>query len=103
MLVSYQADIGPVFDSRDMVALVTRGLTSEGLADTEWRASMLAGLAVPTQDLARTLVGEGYACLLVRSFAWGASDRDLNLVLWRLAGEGCALGLVDDEDRLRRL
>jgi len=64
---------------------------------------MFAGLAVPTQDLARTLVAEGCAGLLVRSFARGASDRDLNLVLWRWAGEGCALDLVDDEDRLGRM
>lgn len=105
VLVAYRADIGPVFDTGDAAALRARGMTGEGLADAGWRAAMLAGRAVPTQAFALRLVAEGFAGLLVRSFARGAGAGagGLNLVLWRWAGEGCALEVVDDEDRLGRM
>ncbi|MCG7625802.1 MULTISPECIES: RES family NAD+ phosphorylase [unclassified Epibacterium] len=100
-LVSYRADLGPVFDSRDTEALAGQGMTPAGLADPGWRAAMLDGRKVPTQDLARSLIGAGYAGLLVRSFAPGTGDSSLNLVLWRWhAGD---LTVVDDEDRLNRI
>lgn len=103
ILVSYSADLGPVFDSRDGAALARFGMTAEHLADPGWRAAMLDGRPVPTQDFAAVLIGEGFAGLLVRSHARGASDAVTNLVLWRWSGAGCALEVVDDEDRLGRL
>ena len=41
------------------------------------------------------------AGVLVRSFAKG--DANLNLVLWRWMGGGCALKVVDDKNRLGRM
>lgn len=103
ILVSYRADLAPVFDTRDAAALDRYGVTPQLLADPGWRAAMLEGRAVPTQELARRLVKDGFVGLLTRSFAKGTSAANLNLVLWRWAGEGCALDVVDDEDRLGRM
>lgn len=103
ILVSYTADLGPIFDTRDERALEHYGMTTPLLADPAWRASMLDGQAVPTQDFALRLITNGFAGLLIRSFAKGASASDFNIVLWNWTGEGCILGVVDDEDRLSRM
>lgn len=103
ILVSYRADIAPVFDARQTAQLAAYGMTSEALADPGWRLTMMEGQHVPTQDFARALIAEGYAGLLVRSFAKGAVDTDLNLVLWRWGEAGCSLEVVDDEGRLDRM
>lgn len=103
VLVSYRADLGPVFDSRDAGALEARGMSAGALADPGWRAAMLDGRPVPTQEFARALVSDGFAGLLVRSYAKGASATNLNIVLWRWTDEGSALAVIDDEDRLGRM
>ena len=38
-----------------------------------------------------------------RSYAKGASETDLNIVLWQWVGKDCALEVVDDEGRLSRM
>lgn len=103
ILVSYRADLGPVFDTRDAAGLKARGHGPDSLADPGWRAAMLEGRGVPTQDFARALVAEGFSGLLVRSYAKGAAGSDLNIVLWRWTGAGCTLEVIDDEDRLGRM
>ena len=102
-LVAYRADLGPVFDSRDGAALAGHGLDPAALADPGWRSAMLDGRPVPTQDLAKALHAAGFAGLLVRSFAKGATGADLNLVLWRWGGADATLDLIDDENRLGRI
>lgn len=100
-LVAYRADLGPVFDTRDERALAALGVTAEALADPGWRAAMLSGRPVPTQDFAAALIKASFVGCLVRSFAQGASGRSLNLVLWRWsASDGSRLEVVDDEGRL---
>lgn len=102
-LVSYDAEIEGVFDSRDAAALEAEGVDAATLADTGWRDQMKATGEARTQALARRLIRTGYNGLLVRSFAPGATAGDLNLVLWRWAGAGPArLVLIDDESRLSR-
>jgi len=103
VLVCYEADIALIFDTRDDEALDRYDLSAEILADPGWRAKLLDGHSVPTQDFARRLVTDGYSGLLTRSFAKGASGIDLNIVLWRWTGEGCALNIIDDENRLGRM
>ncbi|EEX12101.1 RES domain protein [Citreicella sp. SE45] len=103
VLVSYRADLGPVFDSRDAGALEARGMSAGALADPGWRAAMLDGRPVPTQEFARALVSDGFAGLLVRSYAKGATGANLNIVLWRWTDEGKALAVIDDENRLGRM
>jgi hypothetical protein len=48
-------------------------------------------------------MGKGFRALLVRSFAPGATETDLNLVLWDWgASPPSRLTLIDDENRLSR-
>lgn len=99
-LVSYDADIRSVFDSRDEAALKRYGMTVAGLADPVWRDAMKAQGEAPTQVFARRLADDGYQALLVRSFAPAAGPADLNIVIWSWTGS--ALSLIDDEQRLSR-
>jgi RES domain-containing protein len=102
MLVSYDADIDKIFDSRDKAALRAEGIDAATLADASWRDRMKAGGEAATQAFARKLTQIGYHGLLVRSFAPGASTGDLNLVLWTWGDVApCRLTLIDDEKRLR--
>ena len=102
-LVSYEADIETVFDSRDEAALEPFGMSAAGLADPSWRDQMKIHGKARTQLFAETLVRQGYHGLLVRSYAPGASDDDLNLVLWRWGSAApFRLDLIDDEGRLNR-
>jgi RES domain-containing protein len=100
-LVSYEADIQNVFDTRDLDALARFRMNPEGLADNGWRDRMIGDGIAPTQKLAAALVEEGFQGLLVRSFARGATLDDLNLVLWTWGSTGPAkLSLIDKEGRL---
>ena len=103
ILVSYEADLGPIFDTRDTAQLSNYAISEAGLADPGWRTKMLGGQPVPTQDFSDKLIADGFAGLLVRSFAKGATADDLNIVLWRWTGAASHLQVVDDEGRLSRL
>lgn len=101
ILVSYEAEIENIFDSRDEAALKEEGMNFAALADASWRDQMKRPGEALTQAFARHLVGDGYNGLLVRSFAPGTAEDDLNLVLWRWGdAPPSRLVLVDDEQRL---
>lgn len=103
-LVSYDAEIDDVFDSRDEAALRAEGMSPAALADTGWRDAMKAHGEAPTQSFARRLKLSGWNGMMVRSFAPGTTLDDLNLVLWVWQGRATArLTLIDDEKRLSRL
>lgn len=100
-LVSYDADIENVFDTRDEDALKPFELSALALADPTWRDQMKAEGKAPTQELAEQLIARNFQGLQVRSFAPGATEDDLNLVLWSWGGVAPArLILIDDEGRL---
>ncbi len=100
-LVAYDADIAPVFD-READALSAFGLTRVDLAASAWRNEMIEDGESKTQKFARRLIAEGYAALLVPSFARGAPHNALNLILWRwTSGAPTKLVRIDDENRLR--
>jgi len=100
-LVSYDAEIERVFDTRDAAALAAEDMDDDGLADAGWRDQMKTQGEARTQAFARRLAKAGYQGLLVRSFARGARADDLNLVLFTWgAGPPSRLTLIDDEKRL---
>lgn len=102
-LVSYDAAIEDVFDSRDAEGLAALGMDADGLADPSWRDRMKVAGRSPTQAFAQQLIDTGHHGLLVRSFAPGATPLDLNLVLWKWSGAAPhRLVLIDDEHRLAR-
>lgn len=101
-LVSYEAEIEQIFDSRDEKALLSHGMNPDALADTGWRDQMKKLGEAKTQAFARGLFEAGFNGILVRSFAPGATADNLNLVLWRWgASPPARLILIDDENRLR--
>ncbi|MBZ9942130.1 RES domain-containing protein [Mesorhizobium sp. BR1-1-13] len=102
-LVSYDADVDNIFDTRDEAALNAEELDSSALADPAWRDQMKIAGEAKTQAFARHLIAKGYRALLVRSFAPGATRNDLNLVLWQWSDAAPSrLTLIDDENRLSR-
>jgi len=101
--VSYKADLGPIFDTRHQDGLDRHGATEAMLADPAWRMKMLDGQLVPTQELARALIADRFAGLLIKSFAKGASSSDFNIVLWAWTDNKGSLEVVDDEERLSRM
>ncbi|MDD9718742.1 RES family NAD+ phosphorylase [Dinoroseobacter sp. PD6] len=103
ILVSYKADLKPIFDTRDHDGLERYGMTASMLGDPAWRMTMLDGQPVPTQDLARALIADRFAGLLIQSFAKGALASDLNIVLWAWTDNNGSLEVVDDEQRLSRM
>ncbi len=100
-LVAYDAELENIFNTMDEAALGDEGMDAAALAAPTWRDEMRANGESRTQTFARSLLAEGYSALLVRSFAPGASQRDLNLVLWRWgAAPPSQLTVIDDEGRL---
>lgn len=100
-LVAYHADIDTIFDGRDDAALAEFAMTKKMLSDISWRERMYAGVEVPTHNFARALVGQNYNGLLVPSFARGATEDDISLVLWKWSDKlPCKLEVIDDENRL---
>ncbi|MES5101141.1 RES family NAD+ phosphorylase [Agrobacterium sp. BA1120] len=102
-LVSYEADIDPLFDTRDGKALYDYDLDVHTLGANSWRDDMNTFAEARTQQLARDLKSAGFCGLIVKSFAQGATEDDLNIVLWTWGA--CAphrLTLIDDERRLSR-
>jgi len=102
-LVSYDAEIADVFDTRDEAALLSEGVDAPSLADNTWRDQMKTVGEARTQAFALGLIAKGYCAMLVRSFAPGATNDDLNLVLWQWGDSPASkLTLIDDENRLLR-
>lgn len=102
-LVSYEADIEPIFDATDAAALACIDLTPEALAADDWRMRMREEGEAPTQNLARRLKTEGHVGLIVQSFARGTAPTARNLVLWTWGPNlPTRLVLNDDEGRLSR-
>lgn len=102
-LVSYDAEIDGLFDCRDDLALMAEGVVAAALADRTWRDQMKATGEAKTQAFARWLIARGCNGLLVRSFATGATEDDMNIVLWKWSDKAPSrLTLIDDEHRLSR-
>lgn len=103
-IVSYDADIANVFDGRDAAGLGKYGMTPTSLGEPTWRDQMKKAGKAHTQIFAESLIFEGFNGLLVRSFARGASDEDINLVLWKWSDRHpFKLTLIDDDGRLSNI
>jgi len=102
-LVCYEAEIEGIFDTRDDGALHAAGMDTAALSDASWRDQVRTAGEARSQTFASRLIAEDHSGLLVRSFAPGATDEDINLVLWRWGATSPArLVLIDDEGRLSR-
>lgn len=101
-LVAYDVDCADMLDLTDDhvradvdVDLAELGCAWEDLADQRQEP--------PTWALARRLIGENCAGILVPSFASGATARDINVVFWDWAPTPPhQVQAIDDEGRLPR-
>ena len=102
-LCAYEIDAEPVFNAMDERQRRALHVNDSDLTCPTWEAEMLAGAVPASQALADRMIEEGYAGMLVRSFAAGADTDDCNLVMWRWEDEPqIRVVLIDDEDRLSR-
>jgi len=100
-LCAYEVDADPVFDAGDPNQLRKNGFSEADLACPTWEADMLEGRVAASQRLAERLVEAGYVGMLVRSFAVGAGEDDVNLVMWRWSDVyPTRVTVVDEEGRL---
>ncbi|EQB16291.1 hypothetical protein L284_09740 [Novosphingobium lindaniclasticum LE124] len=100
-IVAYECVIEDVLDSRDLGELSKFGMTPSDLADPGWRDQMQKNGKSRTQIFSEALMAAGFNGLLVRSFARGANDDDLNMVLLRWSdGPPSQITLIDDQGRL---
>lgn len=100
-LVAYRLSASGVFDGTDVESLEAAGTSAAALADPGWREATRARGLAPTQELGERLLREGFAGLIVPSYAPGAETGDGNLVLLRWnSSPDDLLTVIDDEGRL---
>lgn len=101
-LCAYQVDCADVIDLSTAVARAGAGVALETMA-CAWEDLASRRLPVPSWALAERMRADGAAGLLAPSFANGARDRDVNLVLfsWSTAPPH-AIRVIDDFHRLPR-
>ena len=71
-----------IVDTRDLDVLEALGASDSDLACSNWESEMHRGQVPASQALALELAGQGAHGMLVRSFAPGATEQDVNLILW---------------------
>ena len=102
LICSYKVDSTPVFDALDAKQLRKYGVTRAQLAG-RWERAVQRGEIPASQALADRLIAEGFAGIRVPSFALGAGEDDINLVLWSFGPKKPSrVVLIDDNNRLRR-
>lgn len=101
VLCAYEVDINPVFDALDPNERATQAVSQLELDCPTWRDEMFSGKVPASQALADRLMASGFAGMRVGSYALGATEQDVNLVLWQWDSElPCKVKLIDDENRL---
>jgi RES domain-containing protein len=81
-MCEYDVDCEEIADLRDDAARATHGVTRDELS-CGWLACQLAGTNAPSWLVADRLKTSGHSGIIVPSFAPGAADANVNLVLWK--------------------
>ncbi|MFC3170127.1 RES family NAD+ phosphorylase [Paracoccus fontiphilus] len=104
-LVTYDADIENLFDTRDPAALSRESVDPAVLSADTWRDEMRARGISRSQELAAALASRGFHGLISRSYAKGnaANPDATNIVLWTWPDPPARLRVIDDEGRLDAL
>ena len=101
VLCSYEMDVNPLFDALDPAEMAAHSVSQAEFDCPAWRDEMFSAGKPASHALARRLVSAGYAGMRYRSYAIGATESDVNLVLWRWGSElPNRVILIDDENRL---
>jgi len=101
-MVAYRVDCADIVDLTDAASRAALDATSADLA-CAWEDLAARGAEPPSWALARRLIGEGRAGIIVPSFAAGAAADDVNAVFWRWSDDPPhQVRVVDDAGRLPR-
>ncbi|MCY3821891.1 MAG: RES domain-containing protein [Gammaproteobacteria bacterium] len=101
VLCAYEVDANPVFDALDPIERAEQSVGQEELDCSTWRNDMFSGRVAASQALADRLIDAGFAGMRFRSYALGAGEQDINLVLWRWGRElPSRVVLMDEDNRL---
>lgn len=99
-ICAYDVDSEPVLDLTDPSCLNDLGFSSATLA-CPWEDVANQGTTPPSWGLAKALMANGTAGIIVPSFAPGATQSDRNLVFWSWSdGPPSRVTIIDDEKRL---
>ncbi len=99
-ICAYRVDCAEI---ADLTAPAGRAAHKTSLTDLAcaWEDLALQGRVPPSWQLARRLMAEGVAGIMVPSFAPGAGPADRNVVFWRWShAPPCQVAVIDDEGRL---
>ena len=101
VLCAYQVDADPIFDALDPTERAAQSVRQAELDCPTWRSDMFFGKTPASHALAERLMTAGCAGMRFRSYAAGAREQDVNLVLWRWGGElPSRVVLIDEDNRL---
>ena len=100
ILCAYEVDVDPVFDALDPSARAAYSVNQAEIDCPTWRHDMFSGRTPASQALAERLVAAGFAGMRVGSYAPGAGETDVNLVLWRWGDRlPTRVALIDEYDQ----
>ncbi len=102
-LCQYEVDCERIFDSRNPTALASEQVNRNDLNCPSWELDMLKGKIPSSQALADSLIAKGYYGMVVRSFARGAMNEDINVVFWNWSDvPPNQVRVIDTQGRLPR-
>jgi RES domain-containing protein len=100
-LCAYEVDCEHILDLTQQAVRVQLGLGDDELA-APWEDQVDRGRTPPTHSLARRLIDEGIAGIIVPCFAPGADSAARNLVFWDWGRRRPhCVRVIDDEGRLQ--
>jgi RES domain-containing protein len=101
-LCAYDVDCADLIDLTDAAVLADQAISPDHLA-CPWEDMAARGVRPPSWVLADRLLAAGHAGALVRSFAPGAAQDDVNAVFWRWSDAAPhKVRAIDHHERLPR-
>lgn len=102
-LCTYEVDCGPILDLSDPTVCAQVAPNPDEWLNEAWLEKKQKGLPVHSWAIAQRLIEHGFAGIRVPSRAFGATERDMNVVFWRWGHQPPRqVRVIDDFDRLSK-
>jgi RES domain-containing protein len=99
-LCAYEVDCSEILDLTDLAGRDAAG-ADDGRLGCAWEAIAARGQMPPSWNLAESLMAVGCSGIIVPSYAFGASKRDINVVFWMWSrNKPHKVRVIDDDGRL---
>jgi RES domain-containing protein len=97
---AYEVDCTNILDLTDLAARDAAGADGCQLG-CAWEAIATRGETPPSWKLAKSLIAVDCAGIIVRSYAFGATEEDINVVFWKWSrNKPHKVRVIDDNGRL---